>query len=505
MSRPDSGADIEAEDRRFLTFQVADRVFAAAAEAIAEIIWIPAVARVPHAPLALLGLANLRGSVLPLVSLRALLGWEEVADIATARAIVWNGETPVGLVVDRVDGLISVKSERIQRDAELIAEVGEPLLGAFAHGGEGGAANVLDVAALLARAFASRARAPRQAVARGVEAPVERETIRRSETLVTFDVAGQEFAIEIAAVQEIVALPERIAAAPRAEAAIVGMIASRERLLPLLSLRALLGFPPLSRADRADRREKILVVAVKGARIGLIADGARAVVTADAQAIDPTPPLFAARAGGETQIKAVYRAERGRRLISILSLDQLFREDVMRRLGAERDEATPEDADARPELKFLVFRLGDGEFALPVEAVEEVARVPDRITRVPKTPAFLEGVVNLRGDALPVVDQRRRFDMPARGADEGLRLIVARAARHRAGLIVDSVSRVIGVRADAIQAAPDLAGDITRVARGVINLEAEGRIVLVLDPDALLTDAESGLLDALANSASPPS
>ena len=60
----------------------------------------------------------------------------------------------------------------------------------------------------------------------------------------------------------------------------------------------------------------------------------------------------------------------------------------------------------------MVFRLGEDEFGLPIEAVDEVARVPDQITRLPKTPKFLEGVVNLRGDVLPVVDQRRRFDMP---------------------------------------------------------------------------------------------
>ena len=62
-----------------------------------------------------------------------------------------------------------------------------------------------------------------------------------------------------------------------------------------------------------------------------------------------------------------------------------------------------------------MFRLGDDEFGLPIEAVDEVARVPDQITRLPKTPKFLEGVVNLRGEVLPVVDQRRRFDMPALG------------------------------------------------------------------------------------------
>ena len=108
----------------------------------------------------------------------------------------------------------------------------------------------------------------------------------------------------------------------------------------------------------------------------------------------------------------------------------------------------------------MVFRLGDDEFGLPIEAVDEVARVPDQITRLPKAPKFLEGVVNLRGDVLPVVDQRRRFDMPALEEQGGRRLVVVRTERHRAGLIVDSVSEVLRCSASAIEPAPDLTDEI---------------------------------------------
>ncbi len=67
--------------------------------------------------------------------------------------------------------------------------------------------------------------------------------------------------------------------------------------------------------------------------------------------------------------------------------------------------------------------------------------------------------------------------------------------RRRAGLIVDSVSEVLRSRADAIEPAPQLTEDASRLMRGVINLEREGRIVLILDPDELLSRAERGLLD----------
>ena len=109
----------------------------------------------------------------------------------------------------------------------------------------------------------------------------------------------------------------------------------------------------------------------------------------------------------------------------------------MQRLKASGGSTGESDGEApggqREERQFLVFRLGDDEFGLPIEAVDEVARVPDQITRLPKTPKFLEGVVNLRGEVLPVVDQRRRFDMPALDEQRARRLVVVSTERHRAG------------------------------------------------------------------------
>ena len=109
-----------------------------------------------------------------------------------------------------------------------------------------------------------------------------------------------------------------------------------------------------------------------------------------------------------------------------------------------------------------MFRLGEEEFGLPIAAVDEVAAVPDKITRLPKTPKFLEGVVNLRGDVVPVIDQRRRFDMPRYEGDLARRrLVVVRTARHRAGLIVDSVSEVLSRRRAPSAPPPTLAGEPT--------------------------------------------
>ncbi len=495
-----AAASVDAAIRRFLTFRVAGTLYALPAEDVLEVIHIPAVARVPHSPPALLGIANLRGTVLPIVGVRELLGASGPASAASAtRAIVLDAGAYLALAVESVDALVAVAEDRIEmRESELGAAPGEALSGAFRSGHHDAVVKVLDFKKLLGAAFAQPTRTPRPARIGKSRASVEQRTVAdaAASMLVTFEVAGQEFALDLDAVQEILPAPAIVMAMPHAEALVLGVTSVRDRLLPLLSLRALLGFPP---AASSDGREKVVVMKVGSAQVGLVADRAKAILAARSSAIDAVPPVLAARTGGEARLKAIYRGDEGRRLVSILMPEQLFREDVMRRLDSDARNETARAASAvapRSEQTFLVFRLGEDEFGLPIDAVDEVGEVPAQITRLPKTPKFLEGVVNLRGDVLPVVDQRRRFEMPAASETQRRRLVVVRTELHRAGLIVDDVSDVLRVAGDTVEPPPALTDQIARLVRGVMNLEQSERIVLVLDPAELLTAAERGRLDA---------
>jgi purine-binding chemotaxis protein CheW len=487
---------------RFLTFWLDEQLYALRAEDVSELIRVPELARVPQGPPALLGIANLRGSVLPIAGLREILGAKtKAARLPTERAIVLDVGAPVAVVVDSVANLETVSAAQLETNQkELSAAGAEKLLGAFPTGADKRVAKVLDIEALLEAAFSSRSRAKRQerALSRSSTAEPASRNDRTTEVLVTFEVAGQEFALPLEVVQEILPAPESITAIARPEAVVLGITSVRDTLLPLLSLRGLLGFSA-AESESEREREKVVVMKIGSAHVGLVADRARTIVAADLALVEPVPPVLAARTGGESRIRSVYRGEGGRRLISILSPEQLFREDVMRRLATSHPTpaaaSSQQDSAAMTELIFLVFRLGDDEFGLPIDTVVEVAHVPSQITRVPKTPKFLEGVVNLRGEVLPVVDQRRRFEMPKLENTEGRRLVVIKTERHRAGLIVDSVSDVLRTSSANVEPPPDLTEATSRLVRGVINLEKTKRIVLLLDPTELLTRAEQGLLD----------
>jgi purine-binding chemotaxis protein CheW len=506
MAEPENAASPTEQTRHFLTFRLMDRLYALPASDVVEVIRVPTVARMPQAPKGLMGLANLRGEILPVASGRCLLGQSEMTDVSQARAIVMNGASPVALAVDAVADLLEVPESEIERqDTKLSALPGETLVGAFQPSKGGQIVKLLDIDALLRAAFVPHARAQRRANHHTAGSSLLREDQNEAgvrSKLVAFAIAGQEYALPLEIVQEIVAAPSLLATVPHSDAVVLGVTSLRDALLPLLSLRALLGFGPTTEPEK----EKVVVATVQGNLVGLVVDEMRAIFSADESRIDPVPDVLAARTGGESRIVSIYRGHQGQGLVSILSSEKIFGDDVMQRLNAaqSRAEAGNSTVTVSETRQFLVFRLGDEEYGLPITAVEEVARVPEQIARVPNTPKFLEGVVNLRGEVLPVVDQRKRFQMPALAETGSRRLVVVRTSRHTAGLIVDSVSEVLRTAVEDIDGAPDLTGETTKLVAGIVNLETQGRIVLLLDPEELLTRAEQGLLDKFGKQQNAP-
>lgn len=474
----------------FLAVRCLNDLYALPVRRVAEIVRVPVMARVPQAPPALRGLANLRGAVMPIADLNGLLRLAAQPLTERARAVVIDAPAPFALLVETVEGIITVDDDRIDRAAS----------GTVVDGADGGAfsadgrpVRILDIDALVERSFTLQASGRSPARGRLTAAAAHAEASAGRDMLASFLVGGQEYALPFAVVQEVVNLPPSLTELPGADAGMPGLMAFRGGLLPLLSLRALFGLD----AGVAGS-EKIIVTAIHGVPVGVVVDAVQQSVAVDPARLEAVPAIMAARIGGEARVKAIYRNQADNRLISVLDPDLLLNEETMRRLGPLQSPASRTQqsvAGTQGAMMLLAFHLGDDEFALPVGAVEEVALVPDRMTRVPRTPDFLEGVINLRGDVLPVIDQRKRFDMPPLASTARSRLIVVRSGPHRAGIIVDSVSDVLAVDETMVAPAPDLTGEPTRLIRSIVSLEEGRRIVMLLDPSELLTRAERSLLD----------
>ena len=127
----------------------------------------------------------------------------------------------------------------------------------------------------------------------------------------------------------------------------------------------------------------------------------------------------------------------------------------------------------------VAFTLGAEEFGIPIEQVLEIDRFSP-VTRVPRVAPFIEGVINLRGQLLPIVDLRTRFGMERSDRTRKTRIVVAECKGHRIGLIVDEVSEVVRVPIDQIEGNPPLlAGAAADCVRSVAKLD--DRLILLLE------------------------
>ncbi|MDD4733005.1 MAG: chemotaxis protein CheW [Desulfovibrio sp.] len=155
-----------------------------------------------------------------------------------------------------------------------------------------------------------------------------------------------------------------------------------------------------------------------------------------------------------------------------------------------------EDTQARQEdalIQLVTFRIGEEEFGVDILAVQEIIRTM-AITKVPKAPNFVEGVINLRGKVIPIVDLRRRFGMEDRAGDKHNRIIVIETGNIIVGFMVDSVSEVLRIPASTIEAPPAVVSGLeSDYIDGVGKLD--DRLLIMLDLDRLLSGQEKEALN----------
>jgi purine-binding chemotaxis protein CheW len=281
----------------------------------------------------------------------------------------------------------------------------------------------------------------------------------------------------------------------RAETAVRGVVTLRERLLPIVSLRALLGMAEDARADG----RKVVVLSVGEALVGVVADRTREIVRVEAAAVDPAPALLT-RGAGEAEITSICRLDGGKRLVAVLSPDHLFRSDLMKRIMADHGPSLQARTEEKHEMasleeQFVVFQLGVQEYGMAITAVDEIARLPYHLTKLPKAPAFVEGIINLRGSVVPVVDLRRRFGVTAQSRSDRERVLVLSFAGSKTAFLVDDVTQVVKIAVDEIQSAPELSAEQMRLIGRVANLDGQGRLILIVDPAHLLDQVEAEVLE----------
>ncbi len=136
------------------------------------------------------------------------------------------------------------------------------------------------------------------------------------------------------------------------------------------------------------------------------------------------------------------------------------------------------------EQRLVIFKLAGEDYAVPIAQVHTVEKMMP-ITRVPRAPFFVEGVINLRGEVVPVVNLRKRLELPDRMPDEDTHIVVALAGDQMVGFLVDEISHVLSLPAEAVQPAAQVIGDANRHYISGVG-KWEDRMIVLVDLERLI-------------------
>ena len=151
-------------------------------------------------------------------------------------------------------------------------------------------------------------------------------------------------------------------------------------------------------------------------------------------------------------------------------------------------------------VQVVSFQLGSEEYGVDISQVQEIIRMVE-ITHVPRAPHFMEGVINLRGQLIPIIDLRTRFGMQRINATKSTRIVVTEIGSKRVGIVVDSVSEVINIPIENVEDAPEMiAGVGTEYIQGVGKID--DRLIIMLDLTMVMSGEEKAALETVAENVS---
>ncbi|MGO9969574.1 MAG: chemotaxis protein CheW [Bryobacteraceae bacterium] len=442
-----AGADVQ----KMVTFRIAKEEFAFHMEHVREILRVQTPNQVPDVPEYVLGVLTVRGQILPVIDLRRLLQQRSLADELADNCRPLREEYERW--IDQTEKVFAAGSHQ-KVDSSVMERLRKWL------------AETNSSSQLLMEALAK---------ARGLNEKVVKQLQVRTK--------HEEHG-------------DRDAARACGEDVLSG---SRETVAAIRKFEEQI-------AQNIQEDQRIIVVDAEGFVLGLVVDHVHEVLNVPKNLMEPPPRITSS---GGMELSGVAKLEDGARLIMLLDVASLMKDQKLRDVqnssihAAEEEKAgktqeTGSGAQELSEVQLVTFLLGAEEYGVPISQIQEIDRLA-KITKVPKAAAFIEGITNLRGEVIPVLDTRKRFDLDVKPSDDRTRIIIVDLGGVKTGLVVDSVREVLNLARKDIAPPPEAIGSgiDQQFISGIGKVDAGKRMIVLLDVERILSRQERAHLSEI--------
>lgn len=439
----------DAEVQKMVTFRIAKEEFAFHMEHVREILRVQTPNQVPDVPDYVLGVLTVRGQILPVIDLRRLLQQQSLADefAGTCRPLREEYER----WIDQTEKVFAGGSQ-----TKVDSSVAERLRKWLAETNS-----------------SSQLLMEELAKARGLNEKV----IKQLQVRTKHEEHGDRDAARACGEEFLSGGRETVAALQRFEQQI---------------------------AQNIQEDQRIIVVDSEGYVLGLVVDHVHEVLNVPKSLMEPPPRITSS---GGMELSGVAKLDDGARLIMCLDVANLMKDQKLRDVqGSARQTVEAEKtgthktagAQELSEVQLVTFMLGAEEYGIPISQIQEIDRLA-KVTKVPKAAAFIEGITNLRGEVIPVLDTRKRFDLEVKPSDDRTRIIIVDLGGVKTGLVVDSVREVLNLATKDIAPPPEAIGSgiDQHFISGIGKVDAGKRMIVLLDVEKILSQKEQAHLSEI--------
>ncbi|MEW6621981.1 MAG: chemotaxis protein CheW [Bacillota bacterium] len=487
VQRDEKENTADAKRIELVVFRVDEEEFAMKVSNIKEIIRVPPMARVPNAPCHITGLCSLRGELMPVIDSRKLFGMPGREFAESSRIIVAeiHGKK-VGLTSDKVLEVINVEEAAVKEPPAGIKGIdGGVVSGILMLDGGKRVVMVLDAEKIAGAWRASADENRRRTWAESLKDTKAKEN--EEAQIIIFSIGSGEYAFHIDCVSEIIRMPD-IIKAPDAASHIEGVFSIRNNLLAAVNPARLLGVD----CKRQDEQSRVVILNNGSFSYGVMVDKVSHVVRVRKELFNERGRI--ANCSGAEHVKGIFSLDGGKRLVMLLDPQKLAAQEevkavpgIKRRETEKSGSSTAYETDNNLE-HIVAFKLGEEEYGIEINNVQEINRLDD-ITRFPGAPSFISGMLDLRGDIIPILNLASFFAVDGSGSNKASKFLVVEYGKKRIGILIDSVSGVLRFSRSCVEEAPGVFGGSARngYVDSIAKLNEGKRIILILNLAALLS------------------
>lgn len=437
----------------FGSFQLGSDEFALPAGCIREVVNYPArVTALPLSPPYLEGMFTLRGTVIPVVNLGRLFRADAPAAAASDKvAILDFQQVLIGIVFQDTGEILRVPAAQRSGLHYATGDAQAVIAGTIVLADGARLLQILNPHALLRIENVPHVLA-RQADTRRHGLQNQAQAQRRQ--CVSFHAGGTAFAFDMAAIQEIIKVPELNSSILNSELCL-GRMHFRGKQVAVIDFATLLHAPAAGATDRPEQR--VIVLRLDDATVGFLVDSVDSIVHYLPDEVLPIPLLSGTRAA--MFAGCITREQLG----DVILLDQreILSQTEIVEMQQGHARLYPADGEAEKAVRkvqrqvYITFTV-ENVFAVEIRQVREIIDFAGNITRPPGMPAYMRGLLNLRQQMITIIDLRQLYGMAPLADESGAKILIIERGQERYGFLVDTVNNIMTISDSQRFAAPQL-------------------------------------------------